>query len=96
MTSTPLATEINVDEVDRLIDVRGFKSRRALTIKAEIDPGHFSRICAGKADPGLRTLRRLSRALDARVSDIIYDDDEPSRLSPVHAQRSGVGRGDQA
>lgn len=78
-----LATEIDLVEIQRLKELRGYRSDRALALAADISPVHLRRVFKGQADPGLQVLAKLSRALGARVSDIITDDDGPSLLSPT-------------
>ena len=80
--ATPLATEIDLREINRLMGMRGIPSHRQLALRAGVDPSNFSRICRGHIDPTLGTVRKLSRALGAQLRDIIVDDDEPTRLGP--------------
>jgi len=80
MTTSALATEIDAVEIRRLRDLRGYKSDRAMALAADISPPHLGRVLRGEADPGLHLLHKLSRALGARVSDIIIDDDGPPTL----------------
>lgn len=81
MTSLTVATEIDLGEYERLKALREYRSDRAVALAAKVSPPHLGRILRGEVDPGLQVLRRISRALGARVSDIIIDDDGPSQFS---------------
>jgi transcriptional regulator with XRE-family HTH domain len=48
-------------------------SQRSLADKAKMSYTFLSNVEAGKADPSLSTLRRLAKALDVKVTELIED-----------------------
>lgn len=53
-------------------------SQRDLAVKAGISPALVSQVERGVTDPSLETLRRLARALDTPIFDLLHTGDAPT------------------
>ena len=57
----------------KLMRERKGLSQRALAAKAKMSQTYLCNVETGKADPSLSTLKRLAKALDATVSELVME-----------------------
>ena len=72
--STELPVVIDIDEIQRLMEVRDIPSRNALARLAGIHKQHLYEIFGGQGSPTLATIAKLCRALRVQPGDILYYD----------------------
>ena len=76
VVSTELPVVIDIDEIQRLMEVRDISSRNALARLAGIHKQHLYEIFVGQSSPTLNTVGKLCRALRVQPGDILYYDPE--------------------
>ena len=66
-------TVFDTAALDRCRARRGIRSRRALALRAGVDPTNLSRICRGLTSPSLDTVAKLAAALGVGARQLVHD-----------------------
>jgi transcriptional regulator with XRE-family HTH domain len=78
-----MSTEVNIGRAIKLLRVSGGLKQLELAERVKVSPNHLSLVEAGRKEPSLSLLRRISAALDVPLAFLVWESTDQDKNLPA-------------